>query len=215
MSFHQSMPLFYIYFAAACLNVSTMRRNCGYTYYVRIKNLERRISMSHAIKSKKLLLLVLFLILVLIASGCSSEKKIEAGDAEITVKSDDETVEISSDDETVKAEINLDEGTDLPDGYPEDVFPIYPGSIVVMSQTMKDDNFSNYSVSIKHKDDIEKIYLYYKDITQKGKDLMDMKTQNTYTLAGKIDGYDFGIVVAPNDLGGEEMTMVQIVLTEE
>ncbi len=171
--------------------------------------------MFHVRESKKLLPLVIFLILIMMVSGCSSEKKIEAGDAEITVKSDDETIEITSDDESVKAEINLEGGTELPEGYPEDVFPIYPDSVVIMSQTMKDDNFSNYSVSIKQKDEIDKVYAYYKDIIQKGENLMDMKTQNTYTLAGSIDGYDFGIVIAPNDLGGEEMTMVQIVLTEK
>ncbi len=171
--------------------------------------------MPNAIKSKKLLLLVLFLILVLIASGCSSEKKIEAGDAEITVKADDETVEITSDDESMKAEINLEEGTELPEGYPEDVVPIYPGSIVVMSQTMNNDDISSYSVSIKQKDEIEKVYAYYKDIIQKGEIAMDLKTQNTYSLAGSLEGYDYGIIIAPNDLDGEEMTMVQIVLTNE
>ncbi|HKL11861.1 MAG TPA: hypothetical protein VJ990_10455 [Clostridia bacterium] len=171
--------------------------------------------MSHSIKSKKLLPLVLFLAIALIASGCSSEKKIETEEAEITVKTDDEKVEISSDDETVKAEINLEGSADLPDGYPEDVFPIYPGSIIVMSQTMKDDNISSYSVSIKHDDDVEKVYAYYKDIVQSGENFMDLKTQNTYSLAGSISGYDFGIIIAPNNLGGEETTMVQISLTNE
>src|SRR6056297_2525279 len=160
--------------------------------------------MSHSIKSKKLLPLVLFLTIAVIASGCSSEKKIETEEAEITVKTDDEKVEISSDDETVKAEINLEGSADLPDGYPEDVFPIYPGSIIVMSQTMKDDNISSYSVSIKHDDDVEKV--------QSGENFMDLKTQNTYSLAGSISGYDFGIIIAPNNLGGEETTMVQISL---
>jgi len=169
----------------------------------------------HTYKSNKLLPFFLILILVLITSGCSSEKKIEAGDAEITVKADDETVEISSDDETVKAEINLEGGADMPEGYPEDSFPIYPGSAVVMAQTMKDDGVSSYAISIKNKDEVEKVYEFYKDAVKSGENLMDLKTQNTYSLAGSMDGCDFGIIVAPNNLGGDEKTMIQISLCKQ
>ena len=171
--------------------------------------------MPNAVKSKKLLLLVLFLILALIASGCSGEKKIEAGDAEITVKTDDETVEISSDDETVKAEINLEGGAEMPEGYPNDSFPIYPDSVIVMAQTMKDDGVSSYSISVKNKDEVEKVYDFYKDTVKSGENLMDLKTQNTYSLAGSMDGCDFGIIVAPNNLGGDEKTMIQISLCKQ
>jgi len=84
-----------------------------------------------------------------------------------------------------------------------------------MAQTMKGDGISSYSVAIKHKDEIEKVYTYYKDILKDGENLMDINTQNTHSLAGNMDGYGFGIVIAPNNLGGDEVTMVQITLSNE
>lgn len=171
--------------------------------------------MLHIRKSKKMLPLLLFLILAVILSGCSNEKKIEVEDAEITVKSDDETIEITSDDESMQAEINLGGATDLPDGYPEKVFPIYPNSDVLMAQTMNSDGISSYSVMLKNKDEAEKIYAYYKELLKDGENLMDMNTQGTHTLAGSLDGYNFGIVIGPNNLDSEEVTMIQITLSEE
>ncbi len=171
--------------------------------------------MLHIHTSKKIMPLILILILVLMAAGCSSEKKIKSEEAEITVKNDNESVEISSDDEKIKAEIKLEGSAEIPEGYPDDSFPIYPKSTVVMAQTMKDDGVSSYSVSIKNNDEINKVYEFYKDAVKSGDNLMDLKTQNTYSLAGSMDGCDFGIIIAPNDLGGDEKTMIQISLCKQ
>lgn len=164
---------------------------------------------------KPALALVLILALALFFSGCSSEKVIETDEAEIVVDKDDETVEYSSKDDTVKAEINLEGGARIPDGYPEGVLPLYPGSVIIMGQVFNSESETNYSVSLKESDEIETVYAFYKDIIKKAENLMDLKTQNTHSLAGSIDGYDFGIVIAPNNLGGDEKTMVQISISQQ
>lgn len=155
------------------------------------------------------------MVLALITTGCSSEQTIETDEGEVVVDEQEQSVEYTSEDETVKAEIQLEGGAQVPEGYPEELFPLYPGSSVVMGQVVQDGSFKSYSVSLKQADDVEAVYAYYLELVQKAESLMDLKTQNTHNLAGSINGFDFGIVIAPNAMGGEEQTMVQISLAEK
>ncbi|MDD2534155.1 MAG: hypothetical protein PHC86_05595 [Eubacteriales bacterium] len=107
----------------------------------------------------------------------------------------DATVETAMD---VDVNINLDgdeESVDLPDGYPQNDFPIYKNSYVESVVSMNE----SFTIIAHAKDDPDQVIKFYQDIVKKGTVTVESTANDTYTVLGTLGKNNFQLTVAPEE----------------
>jgi hypothetical protein len=90
----------------------------------------------------------------------NTSSKSDNGDGEDGKFTKDIEVKDAESGEVVSGEVGNET---IPEGFPEDLCPIYPGSHLELAQEIKDDDLSTYIVMLLTKDDKDKVAKFYKD----------------------------------------------------
>ncbi len=111
--------------------------------------------------------------------------------------------------------IDVEKGTELPEGYPANVIPIISGAVVAISERVpgEDGAGDGYNITLKSSLTIEEAVQYYENVLTDIPDVSKFSFGDVTTLSGEKDNYEFGIMVTKNNLGGAEKSLIQITLT--
>jgi len=114
----------------------------------------------------------------------------------------------------VSRDVDLIDGVDLPQGYPQDIVAIVKNAIVVAAESFIDEDTgkNGYGISLKTNQDQVEVFNYYKQYFAGVPDLETVTFNNINTLSGEKKGYAFSVMIMANMLGGNEKTVIQIVL---
>jgi len=173
-------------------------------------------------KNRNSLLTVILLVLILIITGCSSgdQSKNTDGGGSDSDTSAVETEELDSLDANSEESDNPDGemevsvaangliGAELPDGYPQDKFPLYEKSYI--GTALKQDG--SYTVLAFSKDEAAKVTKFYADVLKDAAVIAEGETDGHFTSFGTISGYSYQIDIGGSDEMEGYQTSVTIVL---
>jgi hypothetical protein len=110
--------------------------------------------------------------------------------------------------------VDVEQGVGIPDDYPAHVIPVLQGTVVAIAERIPGDGGPDgFALSLKTNLSIDEAIEYYETFLNDIPDVESFTFSGVTTLSGAKDGYDFGILITSNQLGGTGPTMVQITLT--
>jgi ABC-type Fe3+-hydroxamate transport system substrate-binding protein len=93
--------------------------------------------------------------------------------------------------ENPKPEITVGDGANksapLPQGYPSDVFPLYPGSNVVSAIEFQ----GGYTISAFSKDEVDKVKAFYKDVLKNATVTFESDASGSFTSFGNMGKFSY------------------------
>ncbi|MBS4024658.1 MAG: hypothetical protein KGZ96_03170 [Clostridia bacterium] len=116
-----------------------------------------------------------------------------------------------------KSQVDMENGVQLPLGYPKDIVSIINESSVVMTDVIPStgDDKEGYMVTIKvDKEEIE-IVNYYEEVLKKYQEYNRISMAGMTILNANKDDYYITVMISKNSFGGEEEFMVQITIVDE
>jgi len=159
---------------------------------------------------KKVISIVL--ITLLIASfvvGCGSDNKeeevgkvdVDASSGEITMKDGDNESVVTT---------NLDKSVDLPEGYPEDIVPIYADSFLLAASKNSDESYMVVGLT---NDGFDKVAEFYDNILKDAEIIMNYSDADGYNNMGEYKGYTYTILANDETDGDlDYKTAINIIL---
>lgn len=145
----------------------------------------------------------------------SAEPKIEntapvTGEPEVEVNynEDEQKVEFKSKDGTMSYEVGLDGGVTIPEGYPSDAAPLYPGGLVILAGVQS----GTYTIAIQTADALDSIYDFYVENLDFVSDQILQKSEGFFLLAGKTDGMDVSVMANPDTDGDDVMNLITVIV---
>lgn len=158
---------------------------------------------------KKIVMIMLVFSLILV--GCSGGAKQDNEEVDVDVKSGGDEIVMESDEAEVTVTTDMNKSVDLPDGYPEDILPIYDDLFVSAAVKHEDGSFMVVGMS---EDKMEDIVEFYEDIVKDGTVMMKNIAEDNYTNMGELDGVTYSVIIAPLEDGDlDYKTMVNLVIT--
>jgi len=155
---------------------------------------------------------VSMLLVLVLASGCfgqniaekiaeeAIEKAIESDSGEnVDIDFDDDEITIESDD----GEVSIGMGTDLPDGFPDNV-PVYPDMEIISSWSVTEDDKDSYSINGLTEDAGDDVFAWYKE------NLSSWEIENEFSASG--DDMKTSSLTAKS---GVLMVVIMVVETED
>lgn len=162
-------------------------------------------------------IIVLLLVLILVISGCGSKEAVEEKAEEAAIeKATEEAIEALGEDVEVETEdgtttittedggeltvaMDLENGVDVPDDYPEDVLPIYSEEYIALA-TNTDGSFS---LSGYTNDSLADVIEYYEDAVKDGIVMIKEMDEEYYMNMGELMGqtYSINLMPAEDDTG--------------
>lgn len=169
-------------------------------------------------KVKKFYIAVFIFTLILIITGCNDGGQNESTDGNSsdpgTSAVESETSDVETDDGTPpeKMEVSVATngilGAELPDGYPQDKFPLYEKSYI--STALKQDD--SFTVIAFSEDEAAKVTEYYAGVLKDAAVIAEGETDGHFTSFGTISGYSYQIDIGESDEMEGYKTSVTIVL---
>ncbi|MBS4031467.1 MAG: hypothetical protein KGZ63_08610 [Clostridiales bacterium] len=104
--------------------------------------------------------------------------------------------------------VDLEKGTGLPSGYPENIVPVMENAVVAISEKMSD----GFTLTLKTNVSIDEVQSFYQAALKGIADFETINAGGMVVLSGSHSLYEISVVIMPNSLGGPEKTVVQIVL---
>ena len=154
----------------------------------------------------------IFLVILLIGiffAGCGKDEKIEE-DVDIDVKSNGNEMTVKNGDTEMNVALNLNQSVDLPEGYPENVLPIYKDLFILSGSKNADGSFVITGLS---SDVIADVGNFYDGIFEDGKIIMHMFDEDGYTAMGELENYSYTVLLVDETDGDTDYkTSVSIVL---
>lgn len=176
---------------------------------------------------KNLLLLLAAVMLIAVTASCSggsSGSSTPAPTAQeteppavqtpvVSVDSDREKAVVKYEGEEGKAEyqVGLEGDVDIPEDYPEDVVPVYPGSLVTLAG-FEDDSFM---IVASTDDDFGDIFDYYKENIDFSETELLQNMKGYVMLSGTVGDYYANVTVTENVSSEGGANMITIVVTTE
>ncbi len=159
---------------------------------------------------KKVVSIILITLLITsFVTGCGNdEKEEENGKVDIEASSDEITMK-DGDNESVVA-TNLNKSVDLPEGYPEDIVPIYEDSFILAASKNSDESYMVVGLT---NDGSDKVAEFYDDILKDAEVIMNYSDVEGYNNMGEYKGYTYTILA--NDENDGELdykTTINIIL---
>ncbi|MBN2260077.1 MAG: hypothetical protein JW702_06015 [Clostridiales bacterium] len=153
---------------------------------------------------KKGSMVIFVLVITLILYGCGGTEK---PTADIDEDKDETTIKTEESEVTVTT--NMNESIDIPEGYPEDILPIYKGLFIATAAKNLDGSFAVIGFS---NDSIDDISTYYENIFKDAVVVMTSVDSENYMNMGTLKGNTYTVSAAPyvEDLGYK--TSVTIIL---
>jgi hypothetical protein len=164
--------------------------------------------------------MVLFLLGTL-TTACSKEDKSEEAEAAAETQSTFDPGNVSydvgdktvayEDDEGLSIEAGTEGGVSIPDGYPEDIVPIYPDGTVTLAA--KDDD--TYTLVIGTDDSFDDAYGYYESHVKFDSVDVQQNMGGYALLAGPAGDYYVNVTVSSDASGQMEQTQIAIVVSDD
>lgn len=113
--------------------------------------------------------------------------------------------------------VNLEEGTTLPSGYPVEVVPLPKNSKLIISEAFPDSDGqpSGYTLTLKASAAPAEIAAYYTSVFSAVAGVETTKMGDMTIFSGQRLGFDFSVMVTANSMGGTEQSVVQISVMAE
>jgi len=164
-------------------------------------------------KSVKLLLFLILSVALLLLPACGKTAD-EAAETENaangTVTGTDTGAEYESENGDTHFQVDMEKSVDLPEGYPEDLVPVYPNSRVYISEKQGE----GFGVGMKSDDSIDDIYTYYEKNLQLDQVLNQFNSNGTAAIMGVIGGKSVMVNILPNNLDGDGKSLISIAIGE-
>ncbi|MDK9710936.1 hypothetical protein [Acidaminobacter sp.] len=113
--------------------------------------------------------------------------------------------------------VNLEEGTTLPSGYPVEVVPLPKNAKLIISEALPDSEGqpSGYTLTLKTSAAPSEIAAYYTSVFSAVAGVETTKMGDMTIFSGQRLGFEFSVMVTANSMGGTELSMVQISVMAE
>ncbi|MDM8533515.1 hypothetical protein QUF55_02320 [Clostridiaceae bacterium HSG29] len=159
---------------------------------------------------KKIISIMLMILLIAsFVTGCGNDKKeeesgkvdIETSGNEMTIKDEDNEMVVST---------NLKKSVDLPEGYPDDIVPIYNDLFLMAASKNSDESYMVVGLT---NDDYSKVAKFYDNALEDAEVIMNFSDENGYNNMGEYKGYTYTILA--NDEQSDDLdykTTVNIIL---
>lgn len=105
--------------------------------------------------------------------------------------------------------VDVENGVAIPSDYPFDVVPLPKDAVTVIFET---DTDGTIMLTLKTNMAPEEAQEYYKNALSGVQDYSSFSMGGMWTLSGTKESFEVSILVSANQLGGSELTMVQITL---
>lgn len=140
--------------------------------------------------------IVIIIIGLLVACGASSEQEDATpvdDNEEVSIEQDSDEMKITGEGSETTVTKDLDKSVELPEGYPEDIIPLYDDLFLITA--MKRDDGS-YAVSGGSKDSIQVVGEFYDEILEDAKVMMKDFTNDSYSNIGELRGHTYTINIS-------------------
>ncbi len=138
-------------------------------------------------------------------SACGSKTE-TIGDTEI--ETDDDTTTITSDQSEVVVSSDMSKSVPIPEGYPEDILPIYDDLFIATASKNLDGSYAIIGFTDASISDVAK---FYEKIFENAEVLMKDTSDGNYMNMGSLDGSSYTISSSPATEGMEYKTGVTII----
>lgn len=165
---------------------------------------------------KKILSILFVLGLLLVTAGCggkteappdetavSGESNTDDAIEDVDISNSGQKIEITTEDGN-KATLTTDEeGTELPDGYPTDILPVFPDGKIVFTMTNGE---KNYSVQQITETGIKEIYTFYLDTLKDASDVVKMESSEGFSIMCRKNGYVINVVCTKTEEDDKDLS---------
>ncbi len=160
---------------------------------------------------RKFVMIILVFSLILVGCSGGVEPDKEEVEVKVDVKSGGDEIKVESDEVEVTVTTDMNKSVDLPEGYPEDLLPLYDNLFVSAAVKYED---GSYMVVGMSNDKMEDVVEFYEDVVKDGTVMMRNIVEDNYTNMGEIDGVTYTVMIAPlEDENLEYETIVNLVVT--
>lgn len=113
--------------------------------------------------------------------------------------------------------VNLEEGTALPSGYPVEVVPLPKNAKLIISEALPDSGGqpSDFTLTLKASAPPSEVAAYYTSVFSPVAGVETSKMGDMTIFSGQRLGFEFSVMVTANSMGGTEKSMVQITVMAE
>lgn len=113
--------------------------------------------------------------------------------------------------------VNLEEGTALPSGYPVEVVPLPKNAKLIISEALPDSGGqpSDFTLTLKASAAPSDVAAYYTSVFSAVSGVETSKLGDMTIFSGQRLGFEFSVMVTANSMGGTEKSMVQITVMVE
>lgn len=141
------------------------------------------------------ILLLSFLIILLPACGSSEEEMEESNEetSEVSVEEDSDEIKITGEGSESVVTKDMDKSVDLPEGYPEEVIPLYDDLFLVTAMKRDDGSFA---ISGGSEDSIESVGNFYEEVLTDAKVMMKDFSVDAYSNMGEFEGHTYTINIS-------------------
>lgn len=150
---------------------------------------------------KKLMILMLSLVLSVTAcsGGTTNTEEQTSGNDEVKVnidKNKDTTVIEAGNDTKIEVSNDMQANVPLPEGYPDEILPIYKGAKVMVAMENVDES---YSVVILSEDAVEEVKAFYDKVTEEAVIMAKQQDKDSYMVMGDLNGSAITVIVEAAD----------------
>jgi len=147
---------------------------------------------------KKLIgiLLLSFLIILLTACGSSSEEAAESAnndESSVSIEEDSDEMKITGEGSETTVTKDMDKSVELPEGYPEDIIPVYDDLFLITAMKRDDGSFA---ISGGSEDSIESVGNFYEEMLADAEVMMKDFTTDSYSNIGEYKGNTYTINIS-------------------
>ena len=105
--------------------------------------------------------------------------------------------------------VDVEDGIAIPYDYPDSIVPILKNAVAAIYD--KEDD-GTISLTMKTDMTVDEVIAYYKSALKDAQNLSAFNMNGMSTLSGEMEEFELSILATANQLGGKEITMVQIIL---
>jgi len=145
------------------------------------------------------ILVIIFIIALLPACGGSSEEEAVGTNndqEEVSIEQDSDEMTITGEGSETTVTKDLNKSVELPEGYPEDVIPIYDDLFLITAMKRDDGSFA---VSGGSKDSIQNVGDFYENVLEDAKVVMKDFVEDAYSNIGEFKGYTYTITISESE----------------
>jgi len=156
-----------------------------------------------------IILLILLISILVVGCGNDKEENIEAN-TELDVKTNSNEMTMKNSEMETVVTTDMKKSVDLPEGYPENIIPIYDDLFLVAATKKSDGSFSVVGLT---KDELKKVVEFYQDVFKDANVMTDNFDGSDYIGMGDLKDFTYTIIATEetSDESGYK-TSISIVL---